>query len=273
MEEMAGKVAVVTGGGSGIGEGLVEALSDEGMHVVVADIEEEEAARVARGASAKGVRALAVRTDVADASAVRALADTVFSEFGATHVLCNNAGVLLMGPISDKRLEDWQWVFSVNVFGVVHGLDAFLPRMKAQGGPAHVVNTSSATALGGEGVYGASKAAVFAISQSLRQELEPEGIGVSVLCPAYVNSRILAAQRNRPAVFGARANEPMGTATVTTGLPSISVGRAAVEAIRENRLYVFTLPESMRKRIQPSAEERFEEILAAIERGAEPDAS
>ena len=119
-------------------------------------------------------------------------------------------------------------------------------------------------ALGGEGVYGASKSAVLAISESLRCELEPEGIGVSVLCPAYVNSKILGAQRNRSASFGERAPDPMGTDEVTTGLPASSVGDAAVAAIRENRAYVFTYPESMTKRIRPGAEERFRAILEAI---------
>ena len=144
--------------------------------------------------------------------------------------------------------------------------------MKAQGGEAHIVNTSSVAALGGEGVYGASKAAVFAISQSLRAELEPDGIGVSVLCPSYVNSKILDAQRNRPAAFGERAAEPMGAFEVTTGLPAAVVGRHAVEAIRANHLYVFTLPESMREPMRPNAAARFEAILAAIDAGVEPDA-
>ncbi|MCZ6785120.1 MAG: SDR family NAD(P)-dependent oxidoreductase, partial [Proteobacteria bacterium] len=178
MEKLTGKVAVVTGGGSGIGEALARAFAGEGMHVVVADIEGEAAERVAREVRGTGARALAVRTDVADAESVRALADAVYAEFGAAHVLCNNAGVLLMGSAVGASVGDWQWVLSVNLMGVVHGVDAFLPRMRAQQGEAHIVNTSSVAALGGGGPYGASKAAVLAFSEALHRELADEGIGV-----------------------------------------------------------------------------------------------
>ena len=271
MRELAGKVAVVTGGGNGIGEGLVKALAGAGMNVVVSDIELASAERVAKDAEALGVRALAVRTDVADFADVQALAEQVEREFGGTDVLCNNAGVLLMGPIAKMRVDDWRWVFSVNVLGVVHGIHAFLPRMTQRGVEAHIVNTSSVAALGGGGVYGASKAAVLAISESLRSELEPAGIGVSVLCPGHVNSHILGAQRNRPAEFGENADEPMGNSPVTVGLDAITVGRAALRAILGNELYVFTYPEMLRSRVQPRAEARFAELSAAIERGVEPD--
>ena len=271
MEKLSGKIAVVTGGGSGIGEALVRALAGEGMHVVVAYIEVDAAERVASEARGLGARALALRTDVADADSMRALADAVYAEFGATHVLCNNAGVLLMGDAVGASLGDWQWLLSVNLMGVVHGVDAFLPRMRAQEGEAHIVNTSSVAALGGGGPYGASKAAVLAFSEALHSELADEGIGVSVLCPAYVNSKILAAQRNRPEHFGAEAEEPFGRLEVTTGLAPDTVARHAIGAIRQRRLYVFTLPESMRSRVEPAAEERAREIQAAIAAGVLDD--
>jgi len=266
MKDLAGRVAVVTGAGSGIGEALALGLAGERMHVVVADIEEAEAVRVAAAVSERGVRALAVHTDVSDARSVEALAERTFAELGGCHVLCNNAGVLLFGGVADKRLDDWQWVFGVNLYGVVHGLQAFLPRMLEQGGEAHIVNTASVAALGGSGIYGASKAAVLSLSETLAEELAARGIGVSVLCPSYINSRILDAQRNRPAQRGARAAEPYGTAAVTTGLDASAVAEDTIAAIREGRLYVFTHPEAMSAR--PRAARRFETILAAIDAGA-----
>ena len=264
MEDLSGKVAVVTGGGSGIGEALVQAFVAEGMQVAVADIERDAAERVAEEARGNGVSALAVHTDVADASSVQALADAVYAEFGATHVLCNNAGVLLMGPAAGASLGDWQWVLSVNLMGVVHGVDAFLPRMRAQAGEAHSVNTSSVAAMGGGGPYGASKAAVLAFSEALHKELADDDIGVSVLCPSYINSKIVAAQRNRPERFGTEAEEPYGRLEVTTGLAPDAVATHTLEAIREQRLYVFTLPESMRDGLESSTEKRAAEIQAAI---------
>jgi NAD(P)-dependent dehydrogenase (short-subunit alcohol dehydrogenase family) len=270
MKDLAGRVAVVTGSGSGIGEALALALAGQGMHVAVSDIEEAQAVRVARAVSEKGVRALAVRTDVSDAQAVESLAAHVYAELGACHVLCNNAGVLLFGGVADKRLDDWNWVLGVNLYGVVHGLQAFLPRMLEQGGEAHIVNTASVAALGGSGIYGASKAAVLSLSETLAEELTGRGIGVSVLCPSYVNSKILDAQRNRPARFGARAAEPFGTATVTTGLDASAVAEDAIAAIREGRLYVFTHPEPMSAR--PRAVQRFEALLAAMDAGLRPKA-
>ena len=274
MEELSGKVAVVTGGGSGIGEALVHALAGEGMHVVVADIEREAAERVASAAvesGESGGTALAVGVDVADRESVQGLADAAYDEFGAVHVLCNNAGVLLMGTAVSASPGDWQWLLSVNLMGVVHGIDAFLPRMRAQRGEAHIINTSSVAALGGGGPYAASKAAVLAFSEALHEELAGEGIGVSVLCPSYINSKILAAQRNRPEHFGSEAEEPFGRLEVTTGLAPDAVARHAIEAIRSQQLYVFTLPESMLPRTAPAAAQRAEKIQAAIASGVLPD--
>ncbi len=187
------------------------------------------------------------------------------------HVLCNNAGVLLMGSAVSASLGDWQWVLSVNLMGVVHGVDAFLPRMRAQRGEAHIINTSSVAALGGGGPYGASKAAVLAFSEALHKELADDGIGVSVLCPSYINSKIVAAQRNLPEHFGAEAEEPFGRLEVTTGLGPETVARHAIEAIRSQSLYVFTLPESMLPRTAPAAALRAGKLQAAIAAGVLPD--
>lgn len=262
---------MVTGGGSGIGRGLVLALAEAGTHVVVADIDAAAAHAVAREAADLGVRSLAVTADVADFTSVEALADAAYSEFGAVHVLCNNAGVFLMGSLRDAIVDDWRWVLGVNVMGVVHGVHAFLPRLLDQGGPAHIVNTSSVAALGGGGVYGTSKAAVVAISESLHDELGPEGIGVSVLLPANVNSRILGAQRNRPPEFGRLAAEPLGTDVTEFGLDPIHVGRRARAAIESSELYVFAFPTGWDEHLAPPAAARFDRILAALGAGTVDD--
>jgi NAD(P)-dependent dehydrogenase (short-subunit alcohol dehydrogenase family) len=275
VDELAGKAAVVTGGGSGIGRALVMALAEAAMSVVVADIDEDAARSVAREAEGLGVRSLAVATDVTDPDAVGRLADLAYGEFGGVDVLCNNAGVLLFGQLTDSVPEDWAWVFSVNVMGVVHGIQTFVPRMRRQGRPAHIVNTASVASLGGGrggGVYSASKNAVLAISESLRSELEEDGIGVTALCPANIRSRILDAQRNRPPTMGRRAHEPFGTET-EFGIDPMYVGRRAVQAIRDNQLYVFVVPEGWAGRLGETARARFDSILEAIEHGEVPGVS
>ncbi len=271
MKTFRDRVAVVTGGGSGIGAALARGFAGEGMHVVVSDIELDRAEQVAAELRERDVRSLAVRTDVAEAAEVGALADAAFKEFGEVHVLCNNAGVLLMGSLTEMRAEDWRWIFSVNLMGVVHGVEAFLPRMRAQAGEGHIVNTASVAALGAGGIYGASKAAVLSLSESLQRELAGSGIGVSVLCPSYVNSRILGAQRNRPAEFGPPAAEPYGRMEVTTGLDPSTVANATLRAIRSGELYVFTYPRQGREQLEPPFEARFQKIRDAIALGQEPD--
>src|SRR3954447_9577565 len=143
MKDVAGKVAVVTGGGSGIGRGMVHAFMGAGMDIVIGDVDKAAAENVADEVRSAGRRALAMHVDVSDYDSVDALADAAYNEFDAVHVLCNNAGVLVAGPILDMRVDDWRWLFNVNVFGVIHGIHAFVPRMRDQGGEAHVVNTGS----------------------------------------------------------------------------------------------------------------------------------
>jgi NAD(P)-dependent dehydrogenase (short-subunit alcohol dehydrogenase family) len=271
MDAVTGRAAVVTGGGSGIGRAIVLALAEAGADVVVADIELDAAETVAKEAQALGVDALPFRVDVADTASVDALADASFDRFGAVHILCNNAGVFLMGQTSDFIVDDWRWVLSVNVIGVVNGVHAFLPRMIAQGQPGHIVNTGSVASFGGGGPYGASKAAVLSITESLHGELAPHGIGASVLCPANINSRILGAQRNRPAEFGRKAAEPFGTDFTTFGIDAEHVGRRALEAILNDELYVFVFPDGWQDHLKPGAAKRFNDVLEAIDRGAVPD--
>ena len=267
MDTLGGRTVVVTGAGSGIGRGLALAFAGAGANVVLADIEEDAAIAVAGEVKAAGVEALAVRTDVTDLASVEELADRSYERFGEVHVLCNNAGVFIMGAVADAIVDDWRWIFGVNVIGVANCVHTFLPRLLAQGSPAHIVNTASVAAIGGEGVYGASKTAVMSMSESLHKELSERGIGVSVLCPANISSRILGAQRNRPAEFGRKAPEPFGTDVTEFGLAPIYVGRRAVEAVLGDELYVFVFPDGWQAHLRPMAEQRFTAILEAIDRG------
>ena len=257
MRELKGRVAVVTGGASGIGEALARACAGEGMKVAVADIEASGAEAVAASIREGGGEAIGVGCDVSDRKSVDALADATWDAFGAAHLLCNNAGVLAHGPIVDSTDADWQWLLGVNLFGVLNGVRAFVPRMRAQGGDAHVVNTASIAGMAAVpdiGIYCATKHAVVAVSEVLAQELAEDGIGVSVLCPGGVETRIHEAGRNRPAVFGGpvAALEPASVQQEEMAesfeqelqeiIAPADVAKLVLAAVRERELYVFTHP-------------------------------
>ncbi len=244
------RVVVVTGGGSGIGRALALAFAAAGAHVVVADVDDATMAETGRAVAALGRQALAVRTDVADVAQVRALADRAYQRFGAVHVLCNNAGVVVTGGLEQATLQDWQWLIGVNVWGVIHGLLAFLPRMIAQGPPGHVLNTASMAGLvasQGLGIYNTTKYAVVGLSETLAKDLKPHGIGVSVLCPMGVASRIRDAERTRPAALrnpGGRGR-PAPIELIGRTLTADEVAAQALEAIRTGELYVVTHEEAL----------------------------
>ena len=257
MKTLEGKVAVVTGGGSGIGRALALGLARQKARVVVADVDESDAAETVRQVSALGGEGLAVRTDVSDRGQVGALADRVFDHYGATHVLCNNAGVVVHGGLEAATWEDWQWLVGVNLWGVVHGLMAFLPRMIASGEGGHVVNTASMAGLiasQGLGVYNTTKYAVVGLSETLAKDLRPHGIGVTVVCPMGVATRIRQAARNRPASLrNAGAKEDGEMTLIGRTLDADDVAAQTLAAVRTGALYVITHDEALeplRRRFQ-----------------------
>ena len=257
MDSLRDRVAVVTGGGSGIGRALVDVFAREGMRVVVADVDEGSAVDAADAVRKRGGTALAVRTDVTDLAQVQALADRAFSELGAVDVLCNNAGVALWGSLETATHRDWQWVLGVNLWGVIHGIEAFVPRMIAGGRRGHVVNTASMAGLvatRGLGVYNTSKYAVVGLSETLVKDLAPHGIGVSVLCPLGVATRIRNSDRNRPSQLRNDGTEAAAPVTLDgSTLAPEAVAEMVLSAVLENRLYVITHPESLepiRRRFQ-----------------------
>ena len=272
MRELDGRVALVTGGGSGIGRGIALALAGAGMHVVVADIELDAAEAVA---AELGAEASADSVDVTDPAAVEALAERCFEQHGGVDVLCNNAGVI--GPtLGPESVDNWRWIVDVNILGVAHVINAFVPRMVARvgdtGGEAHVVNTASMAGLrAGDGwahsAYGASKFAVVSMSRNLRGELAGSGIGVSVLCPGGVDTRIWEAGRNRPAERGGPDTyERPDRLLPARVLDPLVVGRHVLRAIREDALYIITHTER-----REQIEEASGELLGSFDRsGREP---
>ncbi len=256
----------MTGAASGIGLALAERFAAEGMKIVMADVEAAALDAAVAAVRAKAPAVLAVRVDVSRAEDVERLARETYAAFGAAHVVCNNAGVAVIGAVHEHSLADWQWVMGVNLWGVIHGVRAFVPRLLAQG-EGHVVNTASVAGLispPGMGAYNVTKHAVVALSESLYHDLRLRGspVGVSVLCPAYVPTGIADSERNRPRELLNPAKSPSKEETmlkkaVASGkLSADDVARAVVAAVKEERFYVLTHP-----RIKGAIRARMEDIL------------
>jgi NAD(P)-dependent dehydrogenase (short-subunit alcohol dehydrogenase family) len=256
MREFRGRVAVVTGGGSGIGAALCWRWAKAGMKVVTADIDLAAAERVRGALEAAGHTAMAVKVDVSQASEVEHLAESAYTRYGSVDILCNNAGIVPSGryrPVWVYPLEDWQWAFDVNLMGVVHGIRSFVPRMLAQNTEAHIVNTASVAGLvsgSGSPVYSAAKHAVVRVTEALYASLQERGapIGVTMLCPGLVNTRIYESERNRPE----QLRPASGTAAETPELQAVAaelyshalspeaVAEQVFEAVQAQRLYQIT---------------------------------
>jgi len=271
MRDFTGKVAVVTGAASGIGLGLATRFAQEGMRVVLADIEESALNTAVTQLSAQGFPAIAVRTDVSDADSVQALADQAMKTYGQVNVLCNNAGVGGgFGKIWESSLKDWHWALNVNLWGVIHGVRTFVPIMLEQGQDGHIVNTASVAGLApGTRVYSVTKHAVVALSEALYHNLRQVDarIGASVLCPGLIDTQIMFAYRNRPAHLLNAQNELASSREVARGerihnlaeelgMPPAEVAASVVDGIRTQQFYILT-----HDQFDPIIRTRMEDIL------------
>jgi NAD(P)-dependent dehydrogenase (short-subunit alcohol dehydrogenase family) len=276
MRELAGKTAFVTGGASGIGLALGRAFAEAGMKVMLADIEANALATAVDSLRGVGPDVRGVACDVADPAGVDRAAKASYEAFGNVHVVCNNAGV--GGVVDTFSPDSWRWVLNVNVMGVLHGIATFVPHIRAHGEGGHIVNTASlAGMLTGPWLspYAASKFAVVAMSEGLATQLKPFGIGVSVLCPGFVRTRILESARNRQACYGSsEAPEPGSPQAalvsqvdqlVRSGIDPSDVAARVLAAIRNDDLYVFT---HAGRDLRGKVEERFAAILAAMDKAA-----
>ena len=257
MNELRDRVAVITGGASGIGRGVADVLAEEGMKIVLADVERPALEKAAAEMADAGADVTPVECDVSKAESVAALADRSLEAYGAIHLLCNNAGVGGSGALAsfEAPLDEWEWVLGVNLMGVVHGIRTFVPIMLAQGDEGHIVSTASMAGLmPGRGIYGVTKHAVVALSESLFSELQVLGskLGVSVLCPGWVNTRILESERNRPEAPREVPPERAALAELgrkfveqrlRSGFDPRQVGRIVRDAVRSKTFYVLTHPD------------------------------
>jgi NAD(P)-dependent dehydrogenase (short-subunit alcohol dehydrogenase family) len=264
MNNLTNRIAVVTGAAEGIGRGIALALAEAGAHIAIADIDADAASRTATELVAAGHTASPFHVDVANPDSLTALAEEVQASLGPASILCNNAGVMLDGPLTEVSPTDWQWVLDVNLHGVINGVRAFIDQLQASD-EAQIVNTGSMAGLAPRtyldyGIYSASKAAVVSYSENLRAELEPEGIGVSVLCPSTVATRIWEADRNRPADLGPGRPVPRPD-RIKDAIDGDAVGQLVLNGIRQNRAYIFTSEDA-----RPRVEERHAAIIADIER-------
>jgi len=262
MQELDGKVAVITGGASGIGLATAENLAGRGAKLVLADVEAETLATAVSALASNGADVIGVTTDVTDLDAVQALADETWSKFGAAHIVFNNAGVAVAGPMIEMTHTDWKWVIDVDLWGPIHGVETFVPRMVEQNQGGHVVNTASFAGVvpnDGLGVYCVAKYGVVAMSEVLQRELRQHEIGVSVLCPMRVATNIDASGRNRQDSYGGPEaqqypevdEEEMAGRVVDVA----EVAQLVVDGITDNKLYLFPHPEA-----RPFIARRFERM-------------
>jgi NAD(P)-dependent dehydrogenase (short-subunit alcohol dehydrogenase family) len=284
MEPLRDRVAVVTGAASGIGFALAQRCAAGGMKVVLADVEQPALDHAEQTLRATGATTLALQTDVSIWEEVEALADAAYRAFGAVHLLCNNAGVagtrVRAGGIWERSLEDWRWILEVNLWGVIHGARAFLPRMLAGGDEGHILNTASLAALApGSSIYSVSKHAVLAFTEALYLQLRAAGakIGASALCPGVVRTSILDAERNRPPHLRSElpAAQPeidqadeQARRQMAGGMSPSEVAAAAFDGIRNGRLFIVVVPAEQRPRVEETVRRRAERLVRALNQPA-----
>jgi len=271
MKDFRDKVAVITGGASGLGLAMAKRFAAEGMKLVLADIEEEPLRRVEQDFKKAKVAAIGIRTDVSRAQDVERLAEKALATFGGVHLLCNNAGVAPGGAVWESTLADWEWVLGVNVWGVIHGVRTFMPIMLRQDADCHVVNTASVAGLlsvPNMGSYCVSKHSVVTLTECLYHDLQQREarIGVSLLCPAYVPTGIADSERNRPAILRnaqrnktpeeAARDEALRHAVTSGRISADQVAQSVFDAVQANRFYVLTHP-----KIKGAIQTRMEDIL------------
>lgn len=273
MDQFKGKTAFVTGGASGIGLALCHRFGQRGMNVAIADVEAAACAQAVETLRREGIPVIETACDVSDRASLTEAAAKAITAFGNVHILCNNAGVSRAGPIDSIAASDWDWVIGVNLKGLIHGLQIFLPHMKKHGQQSHIVNTASINGVAGSalaGPYCATKFAAVGISEVLAAELEGSPIGVSVLCPSWVKTRMLDNGRNRPAQFGgpivldtdgsnAERNKRYAQA-LASGLDPAYVAELVLDAIIGRRLYVFTHADR-----RAEVEQRFELMMRGFD--------
>ncbi|MDG2111853.1 MAG: SDR family NAD(P)-dependent oxidoreductase [Actinomycetota bacterium] len=279
MMELSSKVVVITGGASGIGLAMAERFAAEGCRLVLADVEQRALAAALGALQSTGAEVIGIPTDVSNRDQVHSMARSAIEHYGEVHILCNNAGVGSRGlPISELPAEDFHWLLGVNLYGVIHGLEAFLPHLRAHD-EGHIVNTASIAGLvhlPGMGPYNASKAAVVALSETLAFELAEEGskLGVSVLCPGWVRTALGTSDRNRPEALAvsftteqaqrvAARRQKIAELFAREAIEPTDVAEMVLDAIRERRFYVFTHPD-----MTPEVQARFDRIVA----GSNPSA-
>jgi NAD(P)-dependent dehydrogenase (short-subunit alcohol dehydrogenase family) len=274
------RVAVVTGAASGIGRALAERFASLGMKVVMADVEAPALAQAAEELRRKAPAVLATRVDVSSPDDVERLARETYDAFGAAHVLCNNAGVAVIGAAHEHTLADWQWVIGVNLWGVIHGVRAFVPRMLAGGDEAHIVNTASMAGLTTApfmSVYDVTKHGVVALSESMYKEFAMTGvpIGVSVVCPGLIDTNIMRSSRNRPAALSEEGKAgPLAQAfgqgladRLAGGYSPAVVAEEVVQGIRANRFYIVPAQPEIKGAIAIRAQDLVELRNPTLRRG------
>ncbi|MEM7097704.1 MAG: SDR family NAD(P)-dependent oxidoreductase [Pseudomonadota bacterium] len=273
--ELEGKTAFITGGAGGIGLAMAQAFLSEGMDVAIADVDPDALADAVAQLSGTNGKVKSYQLDVTNRDQFSEVADQVEADFETVHVVCNNAGVYRGGVIDSVTYEDWDWVMGVNVGGVINGVQTWIKRIQEHGQGGHIVNTASMAGMvtsPGLGVYNTSKFAVVGMTEAMRDDLAESNIGVSVLCPGMVRTRILESERTRPDVFEPSDNEAVSAAqahsevmnmAMNAGIPAEEVAQLVVAGIKDNLLYLFPHPE-----LKPSTQARVDAILEAF---GEPD--